>query len=89
MSYDAANPPFLLANPSGAKPQLWGYSSTVDGSTVAIGSGYFANGKDLGMRVDDFIMGTLGSSNALYFGKVTAVSSTGATIATGTLTSTT
>lgn len=89
MAYDTTRPPTLLVPSIGNRPSLWAYSSTVDGSTVAIGTGYFTDGQALGMKVDDFLIGTLASSNALYLGKVTAVSSTGATIATGTLTSTT
>lgn len=88
MSYATTNPPYVLVPSIGAKPALWGYSST-DDTTVSIATGYFTDGKALGMKVDDFILLTMSSSNALAFGKVTAVSSTGATVTTGTLTSTT
>lgn len=87
MAYGSTNPPYLMVPSIGARPALWGYSST-DGTTTVIGTGYFTNGKALGMKVDDFIISTMSSSNALFVGKVTSASSTGVTVTTGSLTST-
>jgi len=87
MAYATTNPPTLLVPSIGNKPALWAYSST-DPSTDVVTAGYFSNGQSLGLKLDDFMLATLASSNAMLLGKVTAVSSTGATVTSGNLQST-
>lgn len=79
MAYSTSNPPFLMVPSIGAKPALWGYSST-DGSTTVIATGYFTDGKALGMKVEDFMITTVSSSSSMLMAKVTTATSTGVTI---------
>jgi hypothetical protein len=83
MAYSTSNPPFLMVPSIGSKSALWGYSST-DGSTTVIATGYFTNGKELGMKVEDFMFTTVSSSSSMLLAKVTTVSSTGVTISAST-----
>ena len=83
MAYSTSNPPFLMVPSIGSKSALWGYSST-DGSTTVIATGYFTDGKALGMKVEDFMFTTVSSSSSMLLAKVTTVSSTGATISAST-----
>lgn len=87
MSYATTNPPYLMLPSIGAKPALWGYTSA-DANATVVGTGYFTNGVDLGMKVDDFLISTLASSTQLLLAKVTTASSTGVTVTAGSLTST-
>jgi hypothetical protein len=87
MSYATSNPPYVMVPAIGGKPALWGYSSA-DANATVVGTGYFTDGKALGMKVEDFLISTLSSSNQLLVAKVTTVSSTGVTVVAGTLTST-
>lgn len=54
MSYATTNPPQLMVPAIGARPALWSYSSTDDDASVN-GSGYFTNGKKLGMKLGDAV----------------------------------
>lgn len=56
MAYATSNPP-ILETQSIAGPRRWSYSSA-DASTVVDASGYFTNGYELGMRINDTIMVT-------------------------------
>lgn len=62
---------------------LWFYSSTHSAATVA-GSNFFTDGKKLGMKPGDILIGnvfsTAGSTPATYIASVKSVSSSGATI---------
>jgi hypothetical protein len=80
MPYSTSNPPQVAVPGIGSAATLWTYKST-DASTVVAATGYFTNGKALGMKVDDFIMSTFSSSSSMFLGKVTTVSSTGVTVA--------
>jgi hypothetical protein len=54
MAYAVTNPPQVLVPGIGSKPTMWSYSSTDDDATVN-GSGYFTNGKSLGMKLGDSV----------------------------------
>lgn len=88
MAYSTSSPPQLTQpRMGGTGPNQWTYSSTHT-STAAAAAGFFTNGQALGMKVDDLLFG-VEAGTAHYVARVSAVSSTGATIASGTLTSTT
>ena len=76
--------------PGGQGGAVWAYVST-DAVNTVTGSNYFSDGKDLGMRPGDFVLGgytsTAGSSVEVYLGIITGVSTAGATLRTGTLAS--
>lgn len=54
MSYATTNPPAVRVAGIGGAPTIWSYSSTDDDATVN-GSGYFTNGKKLGMKLGDLV----------------------------------
>lgn len=62
---------------------LWYYASTHT-STDVVGSNFFTDGKKLGMRPGDAVLGvyfsTAGSSSKIYAGSVKTVSTSGATL---------
>lgn len=69
---------------------LWSYHST-HGATEILVAGFFTDAQALGMRVGDVVMSiqaTTGSSYSITLAPITAVSSTGGTVASGALTST-
>ena len=85
------NPPIQIARgnagyTNGASPQpvgagLWFYGTT-DTSTAPFTAGYFTDGYQLGMKQGDVMIvsaqtSTVESSNTLYLGIVSSVSSTG------------
>lgn len=88
-----SNPPIRLAGaigrganaPSSAGPigaGLWFYGTT-DTSSAPFGSGYFSDGYQLGMRQGDVmivsaIQSTVSSSQTMYIGIVSSVSTGGA-----------
>lgn len=85
MSYSTSSPPALVSGPltSAAGPNVWVYkeANTFDNIRAA---GYISNALALGMKVGDTVLvwdSTSASAPVLTFGRVTAVSSTGATIA--------
>lgn len=55
MAYSTSNPPFLMAQGIGGSRKLWFYASTDTATAVRV-SGYFTNGYDLGMRVNDILI---------------------------------
>lgn len=98
-----ANPPRLLVGQMASIPgttglsttaatqhqqggQLWFYSSTNLTTDVFV-SNFFTDGKALGMRPGDLVLGnqfsSAGSSVQTFFGTVTGVSTSGATLSTG------
>ena len=87
MAYNSTgNPPSLVSQGFGGKPfRVFAYKSSDTGATVA-GAGYFTNGMQLGMRVGDVLTNTVLSTagTPTYAGhaegRVSAVSSTGATV---------
>lgn len=55
MAYSTSNPPKLVVPGMGTSGvSLWAYAST-DVHTDVDATGYFSNGKDLGMRVGDLV----------------------------------
>ena len=54
MAYSVDNPPALLTQRVGGSGGIWHYSSNDDAATV-VASGYFTNGKDLGMKKGDVV----------------------------------
>lgn len=67
---------------------LWYYSST-NLTTDLVASDFFSDGKALGMRPGDMVMGTqftsAGSSVITFQGAITGVSTSGASLSTGSL----
>lgn len=65
---------------------LWFYSSTNKTTDIFV-SNFFSDGKNLGMKPGDMVMGnqftSAGSSVVTFFGTVTGVSTSGATLSTG------
>jgi len=91
MSYSTSNPPHVIAPRMGdGGTALWGFRSTEGTTLISSVSGYFSNGKSLGMKVGDVVFVTESdNSYALSVGSVTAISTAGAaTIVIGSLTST-
>jgi hypothetical protein len=62
MPYSVSNPPLVIAQGGGgASPSLWIYNSE-DVHTDVDAPGYFTNGFELGMKVNDFVL--VGKSTA-------------------------
>lgn len=69
---------------------MWSYHST-HGATEILAAGFFSDGLTLGMKFGDVVMSVqavVGSSCSITFAPVVSVTSTGATVASGALTST-
>lgn len=85
MSYSTSLPPALVASglTNSGNNQFWEYKEAATFDTIRA-AGYISNALDLGMKVGDYVMhwdSTSASAPVLTFGRVTAVSSSGATIA--------
>ena len=52
MAYSTSNPPICISGPAHGAGQKWRYSST-DAAATVVASGYFTNGKALGIRAGD------------------------------------
>lgn len=91
----SANPPRLLvasmagSNPASTVPfgpSMWMYQST-DSTTLAFGSNYFTDAQALGMRQNDIVFvqcqSSVGSSQVLAIGSLSAVTTSGANLTTG------
>jgi len=67
---------------------IWTYCST-NATTDLTASNFFSDGKSLGMRPGDLVMGSqftsAGSSVITFWGAITGVSSSGASLSTGSL----
>lgn len=77
------------AAPGGQGGGLWYYSST-NLTTDLVAAGFFSDGKTLGMRPGDMVMGvqftSAGSSVTTFYGAVTAITTAGAaSLSTGSL----
>jgi hypothetical protein len=74
--------------PSAQGGGLWFYSST-NATTDIVASGFFTDGKSLGMRPGDMMFGvqftSAGSSVITFTGAITGVSTSGASLSTGSL----
>ncbi len=55
MAYSAAIPPVLYIPAIGDYPNVWIYKSADDDATTN-GAGYYTNGKDLGMKLNDVVI---------------------------------
>lgn len=67
---------------------LWVYSST-NATTDLVASNFFSDGRNLGMRPGDIVIGvqftSAGSSVQTFIGAITGVSTSGASLSTGSL----
>ena len=76
------------ASPGGQGGALWFYSST-NATTDIVASNFFTDGKALGMRPGDMVIGvqftSAGSSVVTFQGAITGVSTNGASLSTGSL----
>lgn len=70
-------------SPHGYSPSWWAYSST-NTSTDVTTAGYFTDGKDLGMALNDFLIVSGSTTYAASIHRVTAVTTTGVSLSTGT-----
>ena len=75
-----------LANPSGQGGGLWYYAST-NLTTDIVAANFFSDGFYLGMRPGDVVMGaqfsSAGSTVTTFMGAITSVSTSGASLSTG------
>ncbi|TIO42577.1 MAG: hypothetical protein E5X81_20905 [Mesorhizobium sp.] len=55
MAYSTTNPPKCILSGFGGSPSIWGYNST-DVHTDVDATEYFTDGKQLGMKVGDYVM---------------------------------
>ncbi|QKJ88018.1 hypothetical protein PMPD1_3085 [Paramixta manurensis] len=78
MAYATTNPPSLLQDRVMGGGAVWSYISA-DARAAVVASGYFTNGKQLGMKVGDVVNCVVDSTGVLTVASVTAVNaSTGA-----------
>jgi len=94
MPYSTSNPPAAVAHQltrgstTGIdnKPQMWLYSST-NLTTDVVAANFFTDGFYLGMRPGDLVLGnhytSAGSSRVTFYGTITAVTTSGAQMSTG------
>ena len=72
--------------PGGQGGAVWVYTST-NLTTDLVASGFFSDGKSLGMRPGDIVIGSqfssAGSSVTTFMGVITGVSTSGASLSTG------
>lgn len=85
MAYSKLLPPSLMPGPisNTGNNQFWEYKEAATFDTIRA-AGYISNALALGMKVGDYLMhwdSTSASAPVLTFGRVTAVTATGATIA--------
>lgn len=94
MAYSTSNPPAAVAQTltrgstlgTDGKPQLFLYSST-NLTTDIVAANFFTDGFYLGMRPGDIVMGSqytsAGSSRITFTGTISAVTTAGAQMSTG------
>ncbi len=86
MTYSTSNPPSMVVSDIGNQgPQRWIYQSADPVATVA-GAGYFTNGGQLGMQVNDIVEVTDTATPLVSDTRVTTVATTGnlaVTVSTG------
>lgn len=85
MAYSTGSPPALIASglTRSTNNQMWEYKEAATFDTIRAAA-YISNALDLGMKVGDYLMhwdSTSSTAPILTIGRVTAVASTGATIA--------
>jgi hypothetical protein len=76
----------LIAQGLAGKGKVWVYQDTGDPADIAEGSGYFANGNDMGMDSGDFIfikMSRGGGRRDVFGTSVQSTSDTGGTQSSG------
>lgn len=79
MAYSTSTPPILLQDQIGGGGAVWRYQTT-DAITVVVGSNYFSNGEDLGMKAGDLVNVFVSGTPMLHPCFVSEVSSDGATV---------
>lgn len=83
MAYSTSSPPVLKSHgPITAAPQTWSYTSADAKATVAAAN-YFTNALALGMRPGDIVEAVVTGTFTISLHRVTAVSSSGATLSAG------
>jgi len=87
MAYSTSNPPVLQTQGGldGSLPRRWVHSST-DTSTEIITTGYYTDGYNRGMAVNDVLqyVKSDGTTLPVTSHRITAVSTTGVTVSAGT-----
>ena len=76
MAYSTTNPPNNIAQ-GNAGPSVWHYASA-DAHGAVDGAGYFTNGDDLGMKVNDVVMVVDTATPSATIHRVSAVTAGGA-----------
>jgi len=69
----------LMVQPVGNAPRWWTYYDTGAAVTDIVASGFVADGKDKGMKVDDLVVFHDKTNNRIWSLRVSAVQDTGAT----------
>lgn len=82
MAYSRDNLTTVSFEPLGGDFKMWSYRSTDATATVA-GAGYISDALKMGMKVGDLVIVSKTDTNAVTFHRVTAVSSSGATLSAG------
>lgn len=78
MAYSTTNPPALLQDRIMGGGAIWSYISA-DARATVVGSGYFSNGRALGMKLGDVVNAVVDTTGVLTVASVTTVNaSTGA-----------
>lgn len=77
MAYSVTIPPVVYIPGIGDFPSVWVYKSADDDSTTN-GAGYYTNGKDLGMKLNDIVIVVDTTTPLVSLCSVSAVSAAGA-----------
>jgi hypothetical protein len=77
MAYATSNPPRVAVPGVGGGQTIWTYSSA-DAVTSVVGTDYFSNGDDLGMKLGDVVLIYDSNTNDGGIAFVTAVTAGGA-----------
>ncbi len=72
MAYATSNPPALLQDRIMGGGAVWSYISA-DARATVVGSGYFSNGRSLGMKLGDVVNCVVETTGVLTVASVTAV----------------
>ncbi len=72
MAYATSNPPALLQDRIMGGGAVWSYISA-DARATVVGSGYFSNGRSLGMKLGDVVNCVVDTSGVLTVASGTAV----------------
>ena len=83
MAYSPATPPVLKSHgPIAGAPQTWSYTSADAKATVAAAN-YFTNALALGFKPGDIVEAIVTGTFTISLHRVTAVTSSGATLSAG------